>query len=206
MRRGFLRLPSSASRRRCLRLPAGVSLLLLLATGAAGQAPARAGALEIEAARVDRGNTLCMVHHGRPLPPGTAILLVQPDTPQSVARALPGPGNCQPWSDPGAALLPLRVLGGTLDSARLSIAIVGAAGAPVARNGIVAVDLDGDGTPERFRACTSSEGIHLTIWSGRRLRWHGYFYLGYDVEPSCSEPETREPAPAAALGRRPAAG
>jgi hypothetical protein len=50
-------------------------------------------------------------------------------------------------------------------------------------------DIDGDGTREQLRVCTSSEGLHLTIWSGEPLvgprRWHRYVYLGYDVEPSC---------------------
>lgn len=49
-------------------------------------------------------------------------------------------------------------------------------------------DLDGDGTAELFRSCASSEGIHLTVWSDRPLigirRWHSYYYLGYDVEPT----------------------
>jgi hypothetical protein len=51
-------------------------------------------------------------------------------------------------------------------------------------------DIDGDGTVERLRVCTSNEGLHLTIWSGEPLvgprRWHRYHYLGYDVEPSCA--------------------
>jgi hypothetical protein len=50
-------------------------------------------------------------------------------------------------------------------------------------------DLDGDGSLETFRACTSHEGIHLTLWLGEPLQsvrvWHGYFFLGYEVEPSC---------------------
>ncbi|NIR42566.1 MAG: hypothetical protein GWN99_01570 [Gemmatimonadetes bacterium] len=55
------------------------------------------------------------------------------------------------------------------------------------------LDVDGDGALEEFRICASSEGLHLTVWSGigmtgRRL-WHRYFYLGYDVEPDCSEAE-----------------
>ena len=57
-------------------------------------------------------------------------------------------------------------------------------------------DLDGDGTLEYFRQCTSSEGVHLTIWSGEPLkgtrRWHHYYYLGYDVEPSCNEADYSE--------------
>jgi hypothetical protein len=57
--------------------------------------------------------------------------------------------------------------------------------------GALTGDLDGDGTPEHFRMCSSTEGLHLTIWSGEPLvgtrRWHFYYYLGYDVEPDCSE-------------------
>ena len=56
------------------------------------------------------------------------------------------------------------------------------------------VDLDGDGSPERFASCTSTEGVHLTVWSGpvgesARL-WHTYVYLGFDTEPTCTEAET----------------
>jgi len=54
-----------------------------------------------------------------------------------------------------------------------------------------ALDLDGNGTPEGFRSCTSSEGLHLTVWYGEPLAtarlWHGYVYLGYDTEPDCDE-------------------
>lgn len=55
------------------------------------------------------------------------------------------------------------------------------------------LDIDGDGMPEVLRSCTSSEGLHLTSWSadglaGERL-WHRYVYLGYDVEPSCTDME-----------------
>jgi len=41
----------------------------------------------------------------------------------------------------------------------------------------------------RVRSCASSEGLHLTLWSGVPLQserlWHQYYYLGYDVEPTC---------------------
>ena len=52
-------------------------------------------------------------------------------------------------------------------------------------------DLDADGAPETFRSCTRQEGVHLTVWSGPALlsprRWHYYYYLGNDVEPTCEE-------------------
>jgi hypothetical protein len=56
-------------------------------------------------------------------------------------------------------------------------------------------DLDGDGVPEGFRTCASGEGLHLTLWNGEPLKgvrvWHAYFYLGYDTEADCEEPDYR---------------
>ena len=51
------------------------------------------------------------------------------------------------------------------------------------------IDLDQDGTPEEFDVCTSSEGAHYSIWSGRphvgARWWHRYHYLGQRTEPTC---------------------
>lgn len=59
----------------------------------------------------------------------------------------------------------------------------------IVQQGKASVDLDNDGRREFFRDCTSNEGLHLTVWSGLPLRgkrrWHFYYYLGYDVVPSC---------------------
>jgi hypothetical protein len=63
--------------------------------------------------------------------------------------------------------------------------------------GEVLGDLDGDGVEESLRTCTSMEGLHFTIWTGTSVsgmrRWHRYFPLHYDVEPSCTERETLDP-------------
>ena len=70
-----------------------------------------------------------------------------------------------------------------------AIAVVGSAGAVSIKHGVASGDLDGDGRAEYFRLCTSTEGNHLTVWTGRPLlgkrRWHFYYYLGYDVVPNC---------------------
>ena len=38
-----------------------------------------------------------------------------------------------------------------------------------------------------------AEGLHATAWAGQPLasprRWHAYYYLGYDVDPTCNESE-----------------
>ncbi len=47
----------------------------------------------------------------------------------------------------------------------------------------------------RARSCASSEGVHLTLWAGEPLKsqrlWHQYYYLGYDVEPTCQPADIR---------------
>jgi len=40
-----------------------------------------------------------------------------------------------------------------------------------------------------YRQCAGSESLHLTAWMDGRRIWHGYYYLGYDVEPDCRPEE-----------------
>ena len=50
----------------------------------------------------------------------------------------------------------------------------------------------------RVRSCASSEGLHLTLWAGEPLKspmlWHTYFYLGYDVQPTCQQADIQPTA------------
>jgi hypothetical protein len=47
-----------------------------------------------------------------------------------------------------------------------------------------------------IRSCSSMEGLHFTGWTGGALKgkkvWHRYFYLGYDVEPTCQDPAFKD--------------
>ncbi len=76
-------------------------------------------------------------------------------------------------------------------SESIALGIVGFSGAFELRDGLIRADLSGVGIKDSFRDCTSSEGVHLTVWNGEPLKgtrkWHRYFYLGYDVEPNCTE-------------------
>jgi hypothetical protein len=38
-----------------------------------------------------------------------------------------------------------------------------------------------------FGHCTTSEGIRFTVTRGSQRIWSRYYYLGYDVEPSCAD-------------------
>jgi len=41
------------------------------------------------------------------------------------------------------------------------------------------------------RHTTSAEGVHLTACRENRRTWHEYWYLGSDVEPTCTESEMK---------------
>jgi hypothetical protein len=71
-------------------------------------------------------------------------------------------------------------------SARVDLG-VGVTGEPNAVTG--GLDLDGDGAPEKFTQCASSEGVWFRVWTGPAYHgtplWSGYYYLGYDTEVTC---------------------
>jgi hypothetical protein len=82
-------------------------------------------------------------------------------------------------------------------------AILAPAGPVVVRDGRVEGDLDADGATESFRVCNSAENLHFMVWTGSpaqgRPRWHGIFYVGYDMTPSCTDQDV---AGMVALGKR----
>ncbi len=73
----------------------------------------------------------------------------------------------------------------------VAIAFVGNSQSTSLKSGVAIADLNNDGENEQFRACTSYEGIHLTVWSGEPLkskrRWHWYVGLSFDTEPNCTK-------------------
>jgi len=51
------------------------------------------------------------------------------------------------------------------------------------------LDVNNDGKDDYFGICSSTEGIHFSVWSGikdsNEPLWVGYYYLGYDLTPDC---------------------
>lgn len=69
------------------------------------------------------------------------------------------------------------------------IAVIGSGLVTSASSDTSEVRVPGEREPYTFRVCASAEGLHFTAWQGRRRVWHEYYYLGYDVEPNCSDEE-----------------
>jgi hypothetical protein len=95
----------------------------------------------------------------------------------------------------GDSLYPLKVVTGHLDLSAFYFGVLAPLDRLHARGDTVVADLDTAAGLTTFRACTSNEGVHLTLWSGEPLKgkriWHHYVYLGFDTEPRCQELDYR---------------
>ena len=84
---------------------------------------------------------------------------------------------------------------GTLDTTKIYIAVVTK---PIELR-VIGAQVRGKIGASRdivLRSCSSFEGLHFTAWSGGALKgkrvWHSYYYLGYDVEPTCIDADFKE--------------
>lgn len=138
----------------------------------------------------------CLAIRNTNLAEGHRIQIITLGKPQSVAEAvilkkLSTSCSTDPFADAQDSFYSLKPNKGTVELNTISLGVVDYDGKFALNRGTVSADLNRDGRSEYFRKCTSNEGIHLTVWSGKPLvgkrRWHRYFYLRYDVVPSCKE-------------------
>lgn len=143
------------------------------------------------------GTFVCFATKDTTLLPGTRATIVFTGFPQHSAigrvtsRAkvpcIPGPPMPPMDSMQYIAEMPHD----TSDRIGVPVVLLGPGPKPVQRGDTVMVEIEPGQPPIQFRVCASTEGLHATAWGGRPLasprRWHAYYYLGYDVEPTCSE-------------------
>jgi hypothetical protein len=160
------------------------AIALLPGMAAAGHAAVRYGVVS-----ADTGAVACLTMAGPRLAGGTPILVVF-DNPQTVYEAVVGASK-------DSACAANSLVEGTsysIDLGRshdfdLGIAVLTPRPKIVRKGHQVFLETPGVRTPLTFATCAAGEGIHLTAWRGSRRVWHQYYYLGYDVEPDCSEKE-----------------
>jgi hypothetical protein len=141
-------------------------------------------------------DNFCLTIRNGSLVEGSRVHIVIADKPQSLAEAavlkkLPNSCSINPEADAKDSFYSLKIIRGKVESGAVALAVINHGEKFVSGGRIVSADLNRDGRREYFRTCTSNEGLHLTVWSGRPLagkrRWHRYFYLSYDVVPSCKK-------------------
>jgi TonB family protein len=115
---------------------------------------------------------------------GADVRLVNPlaEFKEGRATVVAPDSACEP-NQPGDSTYRLSIAEQFLREGEAAIAIAGAARATLPISA--------------FRACATHEGIHFTQWRDAPLEgsflWHRYYYLGYDLEPTCTNQDY--PAP-----------
>jgi hypothetical protein len=170
-------------------------LLLLAAAAAPAQAPDPTQRLGLAESRNGRW---CLATGAHEVGQGAALLLYEPyQDIRAAARVVEDAGEeCGElksrfiWAREPNAPAQFYRLQPEEPEALQALAGAGAVfaifGAPAAADG-PGIDIDADGTPERFRICSSNEGLHFVVERGDAVLWHAYYHLGLDVEPDCPE-------------------
>jgi hypothetical protein len=153
---------------------------------------------------VKKADRTCLDIRNRTLSAGQRIWFVTASAPQTTGEAeITGkadqPCTAADKNKPGFQQYEFSVVRGSLQTGVPVFALTNFTGTLTTTETGVTGDLDGDGIPEFFRSCTSSEGVHLTVWTGKPLegqrKWHYYYYLGYDVDANCTEGDTKLDTP-----------
>ena len=120
------------------------------------------------------GTSVCLAINNSHLSNGSPVSLVVASPPQSLVQAeVVGPAaetcNTPQLHDSGSNIYELRLRSGSLPPVMPVIAVTDSSRPLRETGGIVSGDLGGNGGREFFRLCNSTEGIHLTVWSGKPL-------------------------------------
>lgn len=102
--------------------------------------------------------------------------------------------------DPAVTSYDVRMKQGPLPKLTPLIAVTGTSSVfSMGANNYVQADLQQNNKFESFRACSGTDGVHLTVWQGNPLEgpllWHGFYYAPGDtsVGPACAPKEMADP-------------
>jgi hypothetical protein len=163
-----------------------------------------AGEPSIGVAALSPDGQLCVAMPEAVLTGGATVTLIQPVSPQSalvatIVRSVPSCERLERAMIPGPYYLAQGPNPTAAESGRVWLVVSGRLRTRRMGSGALVVQLSMAHPNAQARSCTSREGAHLTVWAGTPLKsqrlWHEYYYLGYDVEPSCDDRDVREAKP-----------
>jgi len=141
------------------------------------------------------GTRFCFEAPDLGLPPGTPITVVHPAFPQfstlgKLGARTKAPCFPAPRASTDSMMYSVDAPADTIGYRGVPIIILGKLSPPRMRGDTISLVIEPGRPAWQFRTCASEEGVHASAWSGTPLasqrRWHAYYYLGYDVEPTCT--------------------
>jgi len=184
-------------------LKAGLSALLAVLVIAC-QEPSKFDYRTALGVVIEKADRTCLDIRRGDLSPGQRIQFVTSSAPQTtgdaeIIRKADQACTAADQTKPGLYHYDIKVVHGSLQKGAPAFALANFGGMLTSTDIGITADLDRNGQTESFRSCTSAEGVHLTVWTGKPLegqrRWHYYYYLGYEVDPTCAESDTKPDAP-----------
>ncbi len=176
-----------------------LALMLTGCTTSETKSPAASATSALFGVAVQTADHICFSIRNASLQTNSPVTLVTASEPQSIAKAeviqptssaCPGIHNEQP----APSNYHLRLVSGKVERNLPLIAVAADSGQFKSTTSPVQAALEGFPKPVSFRSCTSSDGVHLTAWQGTPLTgqriWHQYYYLGQDLEPTCTGKDT----------------
>lgn len=151
---------------------------------------------------VSTGSRTCVAIQNRDLASGSPVTLITPTLPQAFSQAEIGAASQSPCPisqdvNPAMSNYDIHVTGASLPKLTPLIAVLGTSAPFSQQNNNVQADLDQNGKTELFRACSATEGVHLSVWSGTpttgTVLWHGFYYEPGNsaaMGPPCTAKET----------------
>lgn len=173
----------------------GADVMRILVTTVLAMQSVAAGT-PIGVATASSDGHMCVAMPAPALMPGTTLTLIDLDARQSpvvatIVRRVPGCDRLERALIPEPFYVAEVTTSTTSDSGTVWVAFSGRLKTHRLGSGPLMVQVSAAYPNAQVRSCTSREGLHLTVWSGTPLKsqrlWHVYYYLGYDVEPSCDD-------------------
>jgi hypothetical protein len=153
---------------------------------------------------VSTGSRTCLAIQNANVTTGSPVTLVTPTLPQSFVQGQVGAVSqspCPVSQNLNPAVTSYDVQASGIAKLTPLIGVLGTPGSFSQQNNNVQADLDQNGKAEFFRACSASDGVHLTVWSGApttgAVIWHGVYYEpeggSAAIGPPCTAKETAGP-------------
>ena len=136
---------------------------------------------------------VCLAIPNSKLKPGLKIQVVVPDKPQFVKTGViesKEQKSCSSDIDVAPHVSFYKIKMSDDRDPVWGIGVIGAKRIKVVK-GLAQADINADGNLEYFRTCSSFEGFHFTVWTGKPLKgkriWHSYYYVTYDTVFTCKK-------------------